>query len=128
MSASAGRAHVLRLYRRLLRDMRHFPSIRRDALIEAMRAEFREKALLRDPARVAAAVQHAEQAVRQVAQYVRLDDESDAWSLKLEQDPLGYGHAPEHVRAKRGGDGSRVGSGSPDESPESAVPDDRRRE
>ena len=59
MTERPTRSALLRLYRDLLAHARRFPSKKRAGIVADVRAEWREKRALRDPARVAHAVEVA---------------------------------------------------------------------
>ena len=85
------------LYRSLLRHVAVFPSIKRAALAADVRTEFREKAaaLSRsapgDAAAIAAAVEVGLRGLATLRKYTSLDARAAAWTVQLEQDPLGEG-------------------------------------
>lgn len=95
--ASAGNVspplQILRLYRRLLKNAKQFPSIKRDTLYEDIRAEFRDHKNETDPKKLAQCVDAAVRGVKQMEQYTNLSDQHGEWSIQLEEDPLG---AAEH--------------------------------
>ena len=88
MSGSPRRA-ALGLYAELLRTVRTFPSKKRAAIREDIRAEFREKARLVDPAAIALALDVGSRGLGTMRKYTRLDPRASTWSVDLEQAPMG---------------------------------------
>lgn len=56
-------------------------------------AEFREKAKLTDPVQVRHSIEVALRGLDTMAKYTQLEAHSTAWTVKLEEDPLGAGEA-----------------------------------
>lgn len=83
------RGEIMSLYKQCLTLMRVFPSIKRDALYEDIRTEFREKASLTDPEEIAHAVEVAMRGIATMQKYSGSDAQSGEWVLNLESDPLG---------------------------------------
>lgn len=77
------------LYRNLLRAVRTFPSRKREALREDIRAEFREGARLTDAAAASHAVEVAVRGLATMRKYTSLDPLASHWVVDLEQAPLG---------------------------------------
>mmetsp|Transcript_66966 Transcript_66966/g.161844 ORF Transcript_66966/g.161844 Transcript_66966/m.161844 type:complete len:111 (+) Transcript_66966:234-566(+) len=85
---------VLGLYRRILRNAKVFPSIKRAELVENIRIEFRENASITDPDKLANCYEIAVRGVSQLEKYTTLDPSAPNWELDLEKDPLGPGPQP----------------------------------
>ncbi len=90
----SSRSRTLALYRALLSTVARFPSKKKAALREDIRVEFRAGAALRDPARVAAAVETALRGLETMGKYTSLDKGQRDWSVTLDQAPLGTGGRP----------------------------------
>jgi hypothetical protein len=95
------RSSLLRLYRDLLAHARRFPSKKRAGIVADVRAEWREKRALADPARVAHAVEVAVRGLATLRKYTALDARAQEWSVQLEQDPLGAGGREQGGEARR---------------------------
>ncbi len=97
---ATSRQDVLRLYRQLLWHAKRFPSIKRDAIYEDIRIEFREKRGLAEPAKLRHAIEVAVRGLGTMSKYTTgLDKSSSEWSVTLEQDPLGAGEAQARAAA-----------------------------
>lgn len=94
------------LYKQILREAQRFPSKKRDAIIEDIRAEWRTNAAVTDPAKVAHSVEMALRGLETLRKYTRFDRSQSSWSVQLEQDPLGAGHP-----SRGGGGGTDGGPG-----------------
>ena len=92
VAAQSHRRHVLRIYRTLLCEAARFPSVKKKALYDDIRAEFRDGSILpyADP-RVARCIASAEHGLKTMRKYTRLDASATAWSVDLEEDPFGIG-------------------------------------
>jgi hypothetical protein len=88
-AAAFPRAALLRLYRDLLAHARRFPSKKRAGIVADVRAEWREKRALADPARTAHAIEVAVRGLATLRKYTRLDPRAQSWSVTLEADPFG---------------------------------------
>lgn len=82
--SQASKRRVLALYKQLLRDAAHFPSVKRSAIIQDIKLEFREKASLTDPAKVQHAIDVAMQGLGTMQKYTGLDKKSKSWRVSLE--------------------------------------------
>ena len=101
MTERPTRSALLRLYRDLLAHARRFPSKKRAGIVADVRAEWREKRALRDPARVAHAVEVAVRGLATLRKYTALDARAGDWAVQLEQDPLGAGGREQGGEARR---------------------------
>lgn len=97
----ATRGSLLRLYRDLLWHARRFPSKKRAGIVEDVRAEWREKRALADPARTAHAIEVAVRGLATLRKYTGLDARAGEWAVQLEQDPLGAGARDDGGAARR---------------------------
>ena len=89
MNAALTPRELRRLYRELLHEARRFPSTKRAGIVADLRVEWREKALVRDPGRIAQAIEVAVRGLATLRKYTSLDLRASAWSVQLEEDPLG---------------------------------------
>lgn len=83
--SGASPTQVLLLYRRILKAARLFPSVKRDAIIQDIRQQFREHRAMSDPARVRHELGVALRSLEQLEQYAGLStagSEELAVSLK----------------------------------------------
>ena len=69
----ASRAQVLLLYRQILVAAKRFPSVKRAAIVEDIRLEFREAAPLSDAAEVARRVAVGARSLGQLRAYAGMD-------------------------------------------------------
>lgn len=81
------------LYRRILRSAATYPSSNRDSIYQAIREEFREKASLTDPKKVAQSVHLAYKGLSQLQQFDEMQMTggqvgSPNWNVSLEQNPM----------------------------------------
>lgn len=79
------------LYRQILREAQRFPSIKRDTLIEDIRAEWRVNSAKTDPAKVSHSIELALRGLETLQKYTNFDKSKNAWKVDLEQDPFGAG-------------------------------------
>ena len=86
------RYQVLTLYRHLLRHAAVFPSRKRAGILADIRIEFRERALLVDPAARAQAWEVGVRGLDTMKKYTSLDKKAASWSIDLDQNPLGLGN------------------------------------
>lgn len=96
------RRDVLSLYKSLLGLAKRFPSKKRAAMYEDIRAEFRDKAGLTDQAAIAHALEVAVRGLSTMEKYTGLSKSSKSWSVTLDQDPLGAGEAEARKQARSG--------------------------
>ena len=93
---SLTRSQLLRLYKATLTAARAFPSIKRDAIIEDIRVEWRAGAppgTVTDRTTVAHRIEVAIRGLQTLQKYSGLDAGASAWVVDLEQSPLGSGSA-----------------------------------
>ncbi|KAA0171953.1 hypothetical protein FNF28_00270 [Cafeteria roenbergensis] len=83
------RGDILGMYKECLTLVRSFPSIKREELFQDIRTEFREKASLDDPEKIAHAVEVAMRGIATMRKYTGVESKGARWTLDLEQDPLG---------------------------------------
>ena len=78
-------AHVLRLYRHILKAANYFPSIKRPQVISDIKQEFREHKALTDPARIAKEIAIAERSLDQLQAYLprNLRTPDQDWEVSL---------------------------------------------
>ena len=89
MSTPGQHAQMVRsVYRVIIREARRFPSIKRDAMVEDIRLEFRENALLTDPDKIKTSVDIAIKGVSQLRAYTGLDTRAPNWAVQCEQNPM----------------------------------------
>ena len=84
----ASPAVVLRVYRQILRNAKAFPSIKRDALIDNIKVEFRENRHLTDEAQVQEKLDVAVTGLQQLRAYTGFDDEDPNWSVRMTETPM----------------------------------------
>lgn len=87
---------TLRLYRRILTLAKKYPSIKREAIIQDIRTEFRENRSLEDPEKIA--VQHnlATQGLEQLKMFTELNPMKANWSVDVaKNDPFQGGRKEE---------------------------------
>ena len=84
----ASPAIVLRLYRHILRNAMAFPSIKRDALVENIKLEFRENRDLEDGAELQQKLDVASKGLQQLRSYTGLDSDQPNWSVKMTETPM----------------------------------------
>jgi hypothetical protein len=109
-AASSSPQELRSLYRRLLREAKRFPSMKRAAIYEDIRAEWREKRSLTDPRAVSHAVEVAVRGLATMGKYTRLDKRGSSWTVTLEQDPLGAGGRTLTMPAWGGAAGAGAGA------------------
>ena len=97
------RQKLLIVYKQILGEARRFPSIKRADIVAEIRAEWRAQAGATDPAVVAHSVEVALRGLETLRKYTRFDRSKAAWSVELEQDPLGAGAAQARAAARDGG-------------------------
>lgn len=71
------------LYRHILKAARRFPSIKRNAIIEEIRTEFRDNKALKDRAEIEEKLKIAVRGLEELEQYSQLDPKSKDWDLYL---------------------------------------------
>lgn len=79
----ASPGEVLGLYRHILKAAKHFPSIKRNQILQDIRSEFRANRDLRDPSKVMQAVEVAQRSLEQLQAYTGLDRGSHDWQVSL---------------------------------------------
>mmetsp|Transcript_2345 Transcript_2345/g.6492 ORF Transcript_2345/g.6492 Transcript_2345/m.6492 type:complete len:92 (-) Transcript_2345:104-379(-) len=80
----AARGEVLRLYRRLLKLGRVYPSKNRAGMIEEIKTEFREAKGLSSHAEIEKKVEVARSGVQQMQLYCKLDIKGTDWKVSLD--------------------------------------------
>jgi len=89
------KVNVPRLYRHILKNAAVFPSIKRNAMIEEIKQDFREGMLLRNESDVAEAIARAEKGLEQLQVYTKgLDKSSEEWVITTEDNPMPRPVAP----------------------------------
>ena len=83
------RLELLSLYKSLLLHARKFPSVKRLAIVDDIRAEFRDNATLTDEAKVANCIELGLRGLSTLQKYTSLDKASPSWQVSLDEDPLG---------------------------------------
>lgn len=81
------RASVLSLYRSLLRSLAVYPSIKRSALRQAMRLDFRDGAKLTDVNRIHAEQVRAQTALSQMQQFLPRSRTPGEWEININMKP-----------------------------------------
>ena len=84
----ASPAIVLRLYRQILRNAMVFPSVKREALVENIKLEFRENMDLDDAAELQQKLDVASKGLQQLRAYTGLDGDQPNWSVKMTETPM----------------------------------------
>mmetsp|Transcript_65568 Transcript_65568/g.147959 ORF Transcript_65568/g.147959 Transcript_65568/m.147959 type:complete len:118 (-) Transcript_65568:365-718(-) len=79
---------VLQLYRRILKAAAKFPSIKRKAIIEDIKIEFRERRLEVNPEKVAEYQQVGRRSYQQLLLYSGLNEDDSEWSLTTVHEPM----------------------------------------
>ena len=74
---------VPKLYRHILKAARQFPSIKRDAIIEDIKTEFRESKSLSDPKVIKEKMAVAVRGLQELEIYTKLDKKSKEWTIHL---------------------------------------------
>mmetsp|Transcript_11689 Transcript_11689/g.29530 ORF Transcript_11689/g.29530 Transcript_11689/m.29530 type:complete len:90 (+) Transcript_11689:110-379(+) len=74
---------VLRIYTSLLRELKFYPSLKRDNLIEDVKLEFRENATLADETKIEALLAQAERALVDIRKYSSLPESESSWTVRL---------------------------------------------
>ncbi|ETW00162.1 hypothetical protein H310_07567 [Aphanomyces invadans] len=92
---------VPQIYRRVLQLAKKFPSIKRDQLVEDIKAEFHDNKVLTDPVKIKEKVNIAIKGIQQLNQYVSLDPNAQHWSVDMEKDPFGQNHPDRPQSLKR---------------------------
>ena len=77
------RTDVLRLYRAILRAAARFPSKKRASIIEDIKLEFREGAVVREPAAVQRRLAVAHDGLVRLRQYSGLERAATDWDVTL---------------------------------------------
>lgn len=76
-------ARVCLLYKHILRAAKAFPSIKRGAVLEEIRAEFRANKETADPASLRQQLQAAVRGLQQLEEYSGLDVRGADWEVSL---------------------------------------------
>ena len=76
------------VYRVIIREVRRFPSIKRDSLEQEIRAEFRENITLADPQKLKLQVDIAIKGVSQLRAYTGIDQTDPNWAVRMEENPM----------------------------------------
>ena len=74
---------VLHLYRRILKEAKVFPSIKRNAIIEEIRLEFRINSSETDSEKIKQQIKVAVRSLEQMESLTKLDKGSLDWSVNL---------------------------------------------
>lgn len=86
--SSLSRLERLTLYKRILKNAKIFPSIKRDKIYQEIRVEFRQNAILQDEKKIEQCWKVALTSLRQLEQYTKLDLKSQNLKVTMEQEPL----------------------------------------
>ena len=79
----ATREQVLLLYRQILRAAKHFPSIKRDAVIQDIKAEFRDHSGFSDAETIRHHMQVGIRSLEQLQSYSGMDSKTADFSVYL---------------------------------------------
>ncbi|KAG7667761.1 hypothetical protein KSW81_005683 [Nannochloris sp. 'desiccata'] len=79
----ATKDQVLLLYRHILRAAKNFPSIKKDALITDIKAEFRDHRGLADTKEIQHHMQVGIRSLEQLETYSGMDNKSNDWAVFL---------------------------------------------
>lgn len=71
------------LYRHILKAARNFPSIKKDAIIDEIKSEFRENKQLTDEAKIKEKMEVAVRGLEELEIYTKLDKKSKEWTVHL---------------------------------------------
>ena len=74
---------VPKLYRHILKAARRFPSIKRDAIVEDIKTEFRENKGLSDPKEIKQKMEVAVRGLQELEVYTQLDKKAKEWTIHL---------------------------------------------
>lgn len=76
---------ILQLYRQILRLAKHYPSRKRDAIIEEIKLTFHDNKTLTSVQSVNEAIQHAKMGLSELRQWVpdNLQERDGSWSVSL---------------------------------------------
>ena len=78
------RKSILSLYRQLLHGAKHFPSIRRSAIYDSIKADFRDHQYISDPQKIRSELTRAIDGLHHLQQYNDLvNSKSSVWELNL---------------------------------------------
>lgn len=103
-------SEVARMYRRILKLAQRYPSIKRDAIVRDIRAEFHENKALTDAQQVREKLMAARAGIQELSQYASLHASALDWRVEVGRNalptpaPAVEGGA---VRAKTVGSGKR---------------------
>lgn len=98
---------VVRMYRRILKLVQRYPSVKRDAIARDIRAEFHENKALMDAQKVREKVMAARAGIQELSQYASLHASALDWRVEVGRNalptppPAGDGNG---IRAKTVGD------------------------
>ncbi|CCI44232.1 hypothetical protein ABG067_002708 [Albugo candida] len=77
------RAQIFGLYRRILRLARRYPSIKRDAIVEDIRLEFRESRNIARPAAIEQKIASANAGIKELMMYANLNPVEANWTVEI---------------------------------------------
>ena len=88
MAQPASEASTRMLYKRLLRAVERYPSVKRETIYQSVREEFRENAGESNQERISEMRRAAIESLRQLQQYAAMDDSKQHLELQLTGAPL----------------------------------------
>jgi len=74
---------VLSLYRRILKNAKFYPSIKKEEIILGIKEEFRMHKDVEDEKTISQCIEGAQIGLKQLERYAKLDTKSDTWSIDL---------------------------------------------
>lgn len=79
----ASPSQVLLLYRQILRAAKHFPSVKRNLIIEDIRIDFRQHRNLSDPEAIQQQLAVGIRSLEQLEGYAGIDKHAHEWTIAL---------------------------------------------
>lgn len=83
MSQPAVEVSTRMLYKRLLRAIQRYPSVKRESLLQDVRDEFKQNMRERDQQKINSMRSAAIESLRQLQQYESMSDSQNTWELQL---------------------------------------------
>ena len=86
--ATSNKAVTLKLYRHILFAAKHFPSIKRNKIVEEIKLGFRENKNLKDAAEIQKSIVAAQDGLSKLLMYTSLRRSDHNWEVSMEQQPM----------------------------------------
>ena len=76
------------MYKRILKNAKVFPSLKREKIYQEIRTEFRQNAMLKEEKKIEQCWKVAITSLRQLEQYTKLDKKSTNLKVTMEREPM----------------------------------------